>query len=206
MVATFAGSALMGAVVYGKELYNFLKPRRIGVYGPTMVGKTTLDHFMRTPGEMDDIEERNRYVQPRAWVSGESMLYLGRRYVLKVIDDPSQRKVTCKLIGGQLRVQGKAPTTERTQKAVRQWYRDRAIDVFQRRLTMLVETLPWTKTVPDWRMIDMQTQWGSCSPEGAVLLNPHLIKANTRAIDYVLLHELCLLVICQKHALIAIFE
>lgn len=141
-----------------------------------------------------NIEERNRYVQPRTWVSGESMLYLGRRYVLKVIDDPSQRKVTCKLIGGQLRVQGKELTTERTQKAVRQWYRDRAVDVFPRRLSMMVETLPWTKTVPDWRMIDMQTQWGSCSPEGTVLLNPHLIKANTRAIDYVLLHELCHLV------------
>ncbi|MFP3343013.1 SprT family zinc-dependent metalloprotease [Halomonas sp. SIMBA_159] len=143
---------------------------------------------------LDDIEERHRYVQPRAWVSGESMLYLGRRYVLKVIDDPSQRKVTCKLIGGQLRVQGKALSTERIQKAVRQWYRDRAVDVFQRRLNMMVETLPWAKTIPDWRMIDMQTQWGSCSPEGAVLLNPHLIKANTRAIDYVLLHELCHLV------------
>ena len=122
------------------------------------------------------------------------MLYLGRRYVLKVIDDPNQRKVTCKLIGGQLRVQGKELSTERIQKAIRQWYRDRAVDVFQRRLMMMVETLPWTKTVPDWRMIDMQTQWGSCSPEGAVLLNPHLIKANTRAIDYVLLHELCHLV------------
>jgi hypothetical protein len=48
----------MGAIVYGKELYNFLKPRRIGVYGPTMVGKTTLDQFMTTPGEMADVEER----------------------------------------------------------------------------------------------------------------------------------------------------
>jgi len=39
--------------------------------------------------------------------------------------------------------------------------------------------------------MDMQTQWGSCSPEGAVLLNPHLVKAPTKAIDYVILHELC---------------
>jgi|TARA_R100000479_G_C6392190_1_gene205633 hypothetical protein len=52
------GSILMGAIVYGKELYNFLKPRRVGIYGPTMVGKTTLDRFMTTPGEMEDIEER----------------------------------------------------------------------------------------------------------------------------------------------------
>ncbi|WP_145840209.1 hypothetical protein [Marinobacter sp. P4B1] len=46
----------------------------------------------------------------------ESVLYLGRRYVLKVIPAPEQRKVTCKLIGGQLRVQGKELTAERIQK------------------------------------------------------------------------------------------
>ena len=37
----------------------------------------------------------------------------------------------------------------------------------------------------------MKTQWGSCSPSGAILLNPHLIKTPTRCIDYVILHELC---------------
>ena len=140
---------------------------------------------------LDDIEERTRHVQPRQWVSGESLLYLGRRYVLKVINDPEQRKVTCNLIGGQLRVQGKELSPERTQKAVRDWYREKAREVFQRRLDLMVEKLPWTKTTPNWRIMDMQTQWGSCSPEGAVLLNPHLVKAPTKAIDYVILHELC---------------
>lgn len=140
---------------------------------------------------LDDIEERNRDVLPRQWVSGESQLYLGRRYVLKVINDPEQRKVTCKLIRGQLRVQGKALSPERTQRAVREWYRDRARDVFQRRLELMADKLPWTKATPPWRIIEMQTQWGSCTPEGVVLLNPHLVKAPTKAIDYVILHELC---------------
>ena len=143
---------------------------------------------------LDDIETRNRDVRPRQWVSGESMLYLGRRYVLKVIPDSEQRQISCKLIGGQLRVQGKDLSPERTQKAVRHWYRERAQDVFQRRLDLIIETLPWTRTAPALRIMEMQTQWGSCSPEGTVLMNPHLIKAPTRAIDYVLLHELCHLV------------
>ena len=143
---------------------------------------------------LDGIEERNRYVLPRQWVSGESMLYLGRRYVLKVIPDSERSRMSCKLIGGQLRVQGKKVTPARIQRAVRQWYRNRAEEVFQRRLDLLVDTLPWTTKAPAWRMIEMQTQWGSCSPEGTVLLNPNLIKATTRAIDYVLLHELCHLV------------
>jgi len=111
--------------------------------------------------------------------------------MLKVIPDPEQPRVTCKLIGGQLRVQGKKVSPERIQKAVRKWYRYRAEDVFQRRLDLMIEMLPWTKTAPSWRIMEMQTQWGSCSPEGAVLLNPHLVKGATRAIDYVLLHELC---------------
>lgn len=140
---------------------------------------------------LDDIDERTRHLQPRQWVSGESQLYLGRRYVLKVIDDPEQRKTTCKLMGGQLRVQGKELSPERMQGAVREWYRERARDVFLRRLDLMVEKLPWTKTTPPWRIIEMQTQWGSCSPEGVVLLNPHLVKAPTKAIDYVILHELC---------------
>jgi predicted metal-dependent hydrolase len=37
----------------------------------------------------------------------------------------------------------------------------------------------------------MHTQWGSCSPQGRIILNPHLVKAAHDCIDYVILHELC---------------
>jgi len=58
-----AGSALVGGVVFAKELYHYWIPRRVGVYGPSMVGKTTLDRFLTTPGEMEHIpvEERTNH-------------------------------------------------------------------------------------------------------------------------------------------------
>ncbi|WP_254426989.1 RhuM family protein [Herbaspirillum sp. VT-16-41] len=37
----------------------------------------------------------------------------------------------------------------------------------------------------------MRSQWGSCSPKGEILLNPHLVKAPRPCIEYVLAHELC---------------
>ena len=55
-----AGSALVGAAVWGKTLYNSWRPRKVGIYGASMVGKTTLDRYMTTPGEMEAISEEER--------------------------------------------------------------------------------------------------------------------------------------------------
>tara|TARA_R100001443_G_scaffold32817_1_gene46871 strand:- start:1304 stop:2020 length:717 start_codon:yes stop_codon:yes gene_type:complete len=70
-----AGSALVGAAVFGQSLYNSWRPRRVGIYGAAMVGKTTLDRYMTTPGEMDEIDDEERtshmkllgrYMMPKA--------------------------------------------------------------------------------------------------------------------------------------------
>ena len=50
-----AGSARVGAAVFGLNLYHAWRPRRVGVYGASLVGKTTLDRYMTTPGEMEEI-------------------------------------------------------------------------------------------------------------------------------------------------------
>ena len=59
-MSVMGGSALVGGMVFARELYHFWKPRRVGIYGPTLVGKTTLDRYMTTPGEMEAIPENER--------------------------------------------------------------------------------------------------------------------------------------------------
>ena len=59
-MSMMAGSALVGATVWAKEIYNYWKPRRVGIYGTTYVGKTTLDRYMTTPGEMEAITKEDR--------------------------------------------------------------------------------------------------------------------------------------------------
>ena len=48
--------------------------------------------------------------------------------------------------------------------------------------------------MPKLKLLNMKTQWVNCSPSGNLTLNPYLVKAPTRCIDYVILHELCHLV------------
>lgn len=88
----------------------------------------------------------------------------------------------------------KALRSARRQKVkvlLRDWYREHAAAYFQKRLTSLQRNIAWLSVVPPFRLQAMQKQWGSCSPAGVLLLNPHLIKAPARCVDYVLLHEIC---------------
>lgn len=35
----------------------------------------------------------------------------------------------------------------------------------------------------------MPRQWGSCSPSGEIIIDPHLVKTPRDCVDYVLIHE-----------------
>jgi len=138
---------------------------------------------------------RTRHVLPRDYVSGETHFYLGKRYCLKVnVDKRSTQGV--KLLRGRLEVTALSKDRETIRDLLDGWYRQRAEEVFSRRLDECASYARWLKVLPPFRLRTMRTQWGSCSPSGELLLNPQLVKAPRHCIDYVILHELCHL---QEH-------
>ena len=48
------------------SLYRILRPFRVGIYGPSMVGKTTLDQYLTVPGDIDPIPFHLRTAHPRS--------------------------------------------------------------------------------------------------------------------------------------------
>lgn len=150
-----------------------------------------------------DFHTHREQVQDKRYVSGEMQFYLGRRYVLKVVENPVQektaqekptRKNAVKMTRGQLLVsltQFDEHKTERIKKLVTQWYNERAKVIFKQRLQALLPQTTWVNEMPELRIMSMQKQWGSCSAKGTIILNPHLVKAPKECIDYVIIHELC---------------
>lgn len=130
------------------------------------------------------------YIMPRKYISGESHYYLGKQYLLKVIESPSEIEGV-KLLRGKLDVYVKNKSPDRVSQLLNSWYKIRAKEVFLRRLKILIGKTLWVTELPSIRVLMMQTQWGSCSPNGRLTLNPYLVKAPVDCIDYVLLHELC---------------
>lgn len=126
----------------------------------------------------------------RHYLSGETHLYLGRRYRLKVV--PAIQKGV-KLTRGQLVVQTHKPLSpEVTQALVSEWYLDKARIKLAERLDHCFQVFKkMGYSEPRIIIRRMSKRWGSHTGAGNILLNPNLIRAPTECIDYVITHELC---------------
>lgn len=127
----------------------------------------------------------------RRYVSGETHLYLGRQYKLKVVPHIQQH---VKLHRGQLVIQSLKPRqAENTKAMVEDWYAQRARLKFHERLEICLSRFPQSKAFqPNSLMIRRLSQrWGSMTPARTLVLNRSLIRASVDAIDYVITHELC---------------
>jgi len=127
----------------------------------------------------------------RRFLPGETHLYLGRQYRLKVVRHIQAEE---KLIRGFIVVQSHRPDRpEVTRALVDSWYRKRARTKFAERLEAALGRFPKPETFRPRGLIvrQLRQRWGSMSPAGRLLLNRRLIEAPLDAIDYVITHELC---------------
>jgi hypothetical protein len=136
-------------------------------------------------------EQFNPRTPERRYLSGETHLYLGRQYRLKVVKSPLN---AVKLLRGHLVVQSSQPTNrEETRRLLDEWYGIKAhlkfnerLDECLKRFSRPASVLPTGLTI---RM--MRKRWGSMSKKRRLLLNRRLVQAPVDAIDYVITHELC---------------
>lgn len=130
---------------------------------------------------------------PRQYVSGESHGYLGRQYRLRIVQDRRERVA---LSGGRLNVHLRDPSDrDRVRGLLAAWYRTKALQRFQHAVDAALPLFKKERPPrPAVFIKRFHKRWGSCTPSGTIFLNPELLKAPPRCIDYVVIHELAHLI------------
>lgn len=134
-------------------------------------------------------QEHNK--SDKEYVSGECFSYLGRNFRLKVNKGQYQ---PVKLSRGRftvtLRVGSDNP--ELIQDSLSSWYKQRALAKLTEKAKRYAEIIGVTYASLGIKLF--KSRWGSCSVEGDIDFNWHIIMAPNRIVDYIVVHELCHLI------------
>jgi predicted metal-dependent hydrolase len=138
--------------------------------------------------QLAEFERYHPRTPARQYINGESHLYLGRQYRLKVAGgDSASVKIARRQLLVTLPVD---PEPERVKALLHRWYLDRARTVFTEVLD--ASLLHFNGVVSPRLMVRaMQSRWGSLSRAGTMTMNVNLVRAPRPCIEYVVTHELC---------------
>jgi len=206
MIAAFEPSPERSEVHFGRTVipYGILRSPRRSTVAVTVAppGVVLLTAPKGTPVERLDrvvhekarwIVSRLRMVRPgeptlpaREFVTGETFLYLGRQYRMKVHSGPS----AVHLDHGRFVVtitRAGADRSREVRDLLLRWYRRHAQECFQElvvrwALKVGVET-------PRLLVREQERRWGSCGA-GVVRFNWRVIQAPMKLVEYVVAHEI----------------
>lgn len=133
----------------------------------------------------DKINHEQKYpvkLEPKEFVSGETLMYLGKNYQLSVVD---------KVIEGvefNQRFLISKSNQKIANKLLKDWYMNRALLKIEQRVKLFGQSLG--VCFNNIKVSDMKYRWGSCTPNNNIIFNWRLIKAPLYVLDYLIVHEL----------------
>lgn len=143
--------------------------------------------------QQDFFMQFNPRTPQRTYVGGETHLYLGKQYQLKVSAGDANQ---VRLKNGAFEVTcWQKVTPSMTKRLMERWYAQKAAEQFAESLDRCWP--PFSRMQcrqPDLVIQRMRKRWGSLSEVGTLTLNLDLVKAPKECLDYVVTHELCHLI------------
>ena len=183
----FAERKTLGIKVYPDKSVNVYAPQESSIEKVREKVKKKASWIIK---QQDFFLSFHPLTPARKFISGETHLYLGRQYRLKLHESKEQ---SVKLAGGYINIYAKDINDKKAiQKLLKSWYKQKAEQYFNK---LFEELKPISKgfydSEPTLTFRWMQKRWGSCDKNGKIHLNLELIKAPKKCIEYVIVHELC---------------
>jgi predicted metal-dependent hydrolase len=130
----------------------------------------------------------------KEFVSGEQILYLGRKYRLKIKEVHNECSSIPSLVGRRIFVTiNKHLDTEEKKVVIKnaliKWYFSKSAEMIKQRIKRYCKQIDIIPS--EIKIKDQKKRWGSCSNNGVLRFNWRIAMAPVSIIDYIVVHELC---------------
>jgi predicted metal-dependent hydrolase len=156
---------------------------------PEQVDDTVLSKRLWIYRNLAEWRDLNATTVTREWVSGESFLYLGSSYRLKLVQDQDE---DLKLKDGRfclLRSLVDRGSSAAAQQAFERFYKEKGLARISKRVAFLADKVGVKPGAVHVKEIGYR--WASCLKNGDLHFHWKCLMAPLTVIDYIVVHELC---------------
>jgi hypothetical protein len=169
-------------------------PGHVHVVAPVGTREETIRQVVEKKGawivrKLAGVRERESKKMVHHFVAGELFLFLGRHYMLQLVEAPLLKKPTVTLAKDQLIIQTPLSEASILRQALEKWYRQKGQEIITERVqaySHYFDVRPASIKVKE-----QKKRWGSCTSRGDLLFNWRIVMAPLSVIDYVVVHEMC---------------
>lgn len=163
------------------------RDRKIIVRAPLNLSTEKIEEIVQSKKQWlkEKINHAQKYpvdIKAKEFISGETLLYLGRNYQLLVVDEPIEG------IEFNQRFRISRDNQEKANQLFKKWYMQQALTKIEPLAKMYATNLG--VKFNEFKTSQMKYRWGSCTPNNNIIFNWRIIKAPMYVLEYLVAHEL----------------
>lgn len=163
------------------------RDRQVVVHAPANLSEDKIREIVSSKkdwimGKLMHVQKYPVIASAKEFVSGESLMYLGKNYQLLIVDT--------ELDGIEFDKQFKISKINQAiaNDLFKQWYKNQAIEKIQPLAIEYAKNLG--VQFKECKISEMKYRWGSCTPKNNINFSWRIIKAPAFVIRYIVVHEL----------------
>jgi predicted metal-dependent hydrolase len=139
--------------------------------------------------KLTEMKNRMRGTQEKVYEHGESFLFLGNTYPIKIIQDITIEQDNVVIDGDHLHIHVKQLEDEKIKQALKRFYYQQCKALVEKRIRYYQSH--FKVRACSISISDSKTTWGTCDSKRQLTFNWRLAMAPLHVIDYVVVHEMC---------------
>lgn len=163
------------------------RDRKIIVHAPEQLSKEKIDSIVQSKrqwirAKLNHAQKYPASPETKEFVSGETLMYLGRNYQLLIVDDNFEGIQFNQRFSISKKNQNKA------NELFKKWYINQSFN----KIEPLAKTTAKNLGVKynECKTSEMKYRWASCTPNNNIIFNWRIIKAPMFVLNYLVAHEL----------------